>query len=58
MLWILFTAAKRQIGLRNEMKRWGELYDLVLDGVILPRELKNMFAETQKALGTKDKLNI
>jgi hypothetical protein len=41
----------------NEIKRWGELQDLLSDGDILPSELENMFAQTQKAPGTKDKLD-
>ena len=41
----------------DELERWGELQEMLADEELLPIELQNMFNETPKAPGTKDKLN-
>lgn len=41
----------------NELKKWGDLQDMLAEGDLLPIELQNMFEQIPKAPGTKDKLN-
>lgn len=41
----------------NELKRWGDLQDMLSSGDLLPIELQNMFEQIPKAPGTNDKLN-
>ncbi len=41
----------------NELKRWGDLQDMLKDGDVLPIELQNMFEQIAKAPGTEGKLN-
>lgn len=41
----------------DELKRWGDLQDMLSSGDILPIELQNIFEQIPKAPGTKDKLN-
>ena len=41
----------------DELKKWGDLQDMLSDGDLLPIELQNMFEQIPKASGTKDKLN-
>lgn len=41
----------------NELKKWGDLQDMLAEGELLPIELQNMFEQIPKAPGTNDKIN-
>jgi len=41
----------------DELRKWGDLQDMLKDGDLLPLELQNMFEAIPKASGTSDKLN-
>lgn len=41
----------------NELKRWGDLQDMLDEGDLLPIELQNIFEQIPNAPGTEDKLN-
>lgn len=41
----------------NELKRWGDLQEMLSSGDLLPIELQNIFEQIPKAPGTNDKLN-
>mmetsp|Transcript_27983 Transcript_27983/g.43494 ORF Transcript_27983/g.43494 Transcript_27983/m.43494 type:complete len:591 (+) Transcript_27983:114-1886(+) len=41
----------------EELKRWGELQDMIAEGDLMPIELQNIFANVQKADGAPDKVN-
>ncbi len=44
------------IGMK-ELKKWGDLQDMLAEGELLPIELQNMFEQIPKAPGTNDKIN-
>ena len=41
----------------DELKRWGDLQEMLREGDLLPLELQNMFEALPKASGTDNKLN-
>ncbi len=41
----------------DELRKWGDLQDMLREGDLLPLELQNMFEAIPKAAGTNDKLN-
>ena len=41
----------------NELKRWGDLQDMLKEGDLLQIELQNMFEQIPKAPGSSDKIN-
>eukprot|EP00566_Odontella_aurita_P006230 CAMPEP_0113547204 /NCGR_PEP_ID=MMETSP0015_2-20120614/12227_1 /TAXON_ID=2838 /ORGANISM="Odontella" /LENGTH=612 /DNA_ID=CAMNT_0000447735 /DNA_START=294 /DNA_END=2132 /DNA_ORIENTATION=+ /assembly_acc=CAM_ASM_000160 len=41
----------------DDLKRWGELQEMLDGGDLLPLELQNMFEQVKTAPGTSDKLN-
>eukprot|EP00565_Helicotheca_tamesis_P004622 CAMPEP_0185730270 /NCGR_PEP_ID=MMETSP1171-20130828/9180_1 /TAXON_ID=374046 /ORGANISM="Helicotheca tamensis, Strain CCMP826" /LENGTH=578 /DNA_ID=CAMNT_0028399285 /DNA_START=409 /DNA_END=2145 /DNA_ORIENTATION=+ len=56
---VIFSALadeKYQVGMK-ELKRWGELQDMLTEGDILPIELQNIYAEVPKVPGTKEKID-
>jgi hypothetical protein len=44
------------IGMK-ELRRWGDLQEMLAEGDLLPIELQNIFEQIPKAPGTKDKIN-
>lgn len=56
---VLFSALadeKYLVGMK-ELKRWGELQDMIAEGDLLPIELQNIYAEVPKVPGSKDKID-
>ena len=41
----------------GELKQWGDLQDMLIEGELLPIELQNIYDQIPKAPGTNDKIN-